>query len=211
MVPNSAADRPSNARERRKLETRAEIVEAGVRVFRKRGYPGVTVDLIAKEAGVSRATFYRHFADKDELSIEIGTDVIPDLQARLKKMATAQDRAQVRAVIGEVYQVLKRAGAFFEIGFRSSVSSTSFVNKDMELREDVVSFFHANLDQMSKPDRQRARARIILLYEQMLYCFYESLIRERPLSTDELLEGMTDIWTDELERQKTAITASAKR
>ncbi|MGC9530460.1 MAG: TetR/AcrR family transcriptional regulator [Candidatus Bipolaricaulaceae bacterium] len=40
------------------------IVEAALRLFSAHGYAAVSVTGIAREAGVSRATFYRHFSDK---------------------------------------------------------------------------------------------------------------------------------------------------
>jgi AcrR family transcriptional regulator len=44
---------------------RERILEALVRVGAKRGYEGITIDEVARVAGVSTATFERHFADKE--------------------------------------------------------------------------------------------------------------------------------------------------
>jgi AcrR family transcriptional regulator len=45
---------------------RETILEAAVRVFGQRGYRATTVANVIAEAGVSRTTFYKHFADKHE-------------------------------------------------------------------------------------------------------------------------------------------------
>ena len=47
--------------------TRGAILEAALRLFAERGYIGTRVEDIAKEAGVSRATFYKHFAERDQI------------------------------------------------------------------------------------------------------------------------------------------------
>lgn len=47
--------------------TRQALVAVALELFDRYGYDGVTVDQIAAEAGVSRRTFFRHFASKDEV------------------------------------------------------------------------------------------------------------------------------------------------
>ncbi|MCB2294401.1 TetR/AcrR family transcriptional regulator [Clostridium algoriphilum] len=51
--------------------TKRKIYECGVRLIRIHGFDGVTVDQIAKEAGVSVGTYYYYFASKFELFSEI--------------------------------------------------------------------------------------------------------------------------------------------
>jgi AcrR family transcriptional regulator len=52
-------------------ETRKAIVDTALRLFDERGYVGVRVEDIAHEAGVSRATFYKHFAEREEILSEL--------------------------------------------------------------------------------------------------------------------------------------------
>lgn len=52
-------------------QTRDAIVETALRLFDERGYVGVRVEDIAREAGVSRATFYKHFAEREEILGEL--------------------------------------------------------------------------------------------------------------------------------------------
>ena len=44
-----------------------QIVEAARKLFTKYGYKKVSMDEIAKEAGVTKKTVYAYFKDKDEL------------------------------------------------------------------------------------------------------------------------------------------------
>ena len=50
-----------------KRRTEAAIVAAGLELFAERGFEGTTVGQIAAAAGISRRTFFRYFADKEEL------------------------------------------------------------------------------------------------------------------------------------------------
>ena len=50
--------------------TRARLMVAGFELFAQQGYEQTTVAQIAKAAGVTEMTFYRHFGSKDQLLID---------------------------------------------------------------------------------------------------------------------------------------------
>lgn len=89
------------------------MIDTALCLFTEHGYLGVRVEDIAKAAGVSRATFYTHFSEReqilaallDRLLGEAGPDTDPDAEPasvgstpRGSRRADVHDR--VRAVLG---------------------------------------------------------------------------------------------------------------
>lgn len=50
-----------------RAKNREAVVAAALRLFSERGYLGVRVEDIAREAGLSRATFYKYFSEREEI------------------------------------------------------------------------------------------------------------------------------------------------
>jgi AcrR family transcriptional regulator len=61
-----SGERP-NLRERQKAETQRMIHSQAMRLFTEHGYDGTTVNDVARAAGVSTMTVYRHFPTKEDL------------------------------------------------------------------------------------------------------------------------------------------------
>lgn len=70
-----------------KQEARERMIAAAGRGFRRRGYGGIGVDGLAKEAGVTSGAFYGHFKSKGAAFSEallVGTDQLRDEVMRLR-------------------------------------------------------------------------------------------------------------------------------
>lgn len=54
-------------RQRQRIQLRREISQAGIRLFVEKGFQNTTVDEIVEPLGISRRTFFRHFATKEDV------------------------------------------------------------------------------------------------------------------------------------------------
>lgn len=52
-------------------QARDLLLDTALRLFAERGYVGVRVEDIARAAGISRATFYKHFSEREEILAEL--------------------------------------------------------------------------------------------------------------------------------------------
>ena len=75
-----------NLRERTRRAVRAEIVQAAMDLFLSHGFEETTVEEIAQTAGISRRSYFRYFASKDDALVEglaaIGETIAKALEAR---------------------------------------------------------------------------------------------------------------------------------
>lgn len=73
-------------RERTRRAVRAELLREAMRLFLDRGFDATTVEDIAVAAGLSRRSFFRYFASKDEVLaaglIEVGQGIADAIAAR---------------------------------------------------------------------------------------------------------------------------------
>jgi AcrR family transcriptional regulator len=103
---HAATAAPISRRERKKGRTRADIYNAAMTLFLRRGFDSVTIDDICDAADVARATFFLHFPAKEALLIEYGERANDELTA-----AIATYRGSATATIRMALKMLAERAA----------------------------------------------------------------------------------------------------
>lgn len=81
-------------------ERRRDIVGAAVRLFNRYGYKRTSIDTIAREAGVAKATVYAYFPGKEDVFRAVCAAVCDDILARADAAASLPDlEARLRGVL----------------------------------------------------------------------------------------------------------------
>lgn len=85
-------------RERRKLEVRGRILEAGLALFRERGFVDSKVSDICERADVAHKTFFNHFPSKQDLVRQIAhlaiDELLIDIETARKQGCGTADRLE---------------------------------------------------------------------------------------------------------------------
>jgi len=96
-------------RERHRKRTAADLEEAALVLFCEKGFDAVTIDDIAAAADVSRRTFFRYFASKEDV-------ILSDHPKRLDELAAALDRrpADESPLAALRHAIISLAGSYEE-------------------------------------------------------------------------------------------------
>jgi AcrR family transcriptional regulator len=78
-------------RDARAREKRADILSAASSLFAERGFAQVSTAALAEEAGVSTATLYRYFADKESLFVAVIDSLVADVIQQMADLPRASD------------------------------------------------------------------------------------------------------------------------
>src|ERR1700731_4469417 len=134
-VPQNT-DNDENARYKRAIRTAEEL-------FKKVGFRAVTMELVAREANVAKATLYNYFKNKDELYMVVCTRMAGILRGSfeqaLNKADAPLDARVAEAVIAKhrpVFALVRGTPHAAELfSYSHSMAGEIFANLDLEMLE----------------------------------------------------------------------------
>jgi AcrR family transcriptional regulator len=194
----SESQKTRNYRKRRRAEqeaeTRRRITEAAVKLHGTVGPAKTTVSGIAREAGVQRATVYRHFPDEEAI-FEACTSHYnalhppPDL-GRWAELADPEER--LRVALREVY-------AFYAETQQMLESTGRDIDRVPALRKAAAArgaYLEQARAMLMRGRRQRGRHRdrvAAAIGHAMAFPTWRSLVREQELGDEEAVELMASL------------------
>jgi AcrR family transcriptional regulator len=162
-------------RKEKQAETRRRLLDAGERVFLRRGLQGSSVEEIAAEAGYTRGAFYSNFKGKDELFVELLQDRVYRQYAQMAEEAQEQPgnpRERLRWGIERVRDVQKDdQGRWL---FRLWLECLTQAARDEEFRKLAATFWSGNRAVLSEQVGET----------------YKEIGRKPPLPTKEIATAM---------------------
>ena len=93
-------------REKQKAELREHIYQVSLQLFRSKGFEGTTVDVIVKQAGVAKGTFFNYFKSKEYVILEWYHQLMVD---SLEWARTQTYESTLNAILLPVEELAKRA------------------------------------------------------------------------------------------------------
>lgn len=94
--------------------TRKNLMDAGLRIFAKKGYAAARLSEIASEVGVTRGAVYWHFGSKKELMFAILREMAnPFIKIALEVLeADAEPDVKIRESVLRVMEAMEKTGLF---------------------------------------------------------------------------------------------------
>jgi AcrR family transcriptional regulator len=155
-VPRGRHAPPLEVRQDRQ---RARLFAAASAVFARLGYADATAEAIAREAGMSKATFYEHFDNKEDCIVALfdaATELLlHNMREAVAQHVDAEPRTRVRTTLEAFLETLARY---------PNESQTLLVEivgagpRAMERRDRALDTVAAYIDDLNRVDAARGRS-----------------------------------------------------
>jgi AcrR family transcriptional regulator len=107
-------DLPSDPRQRRSVDKRERLKEAGLGLFGEKGYESTSIEAIAQRASLAVESFYQHYRSKRQLLLALMDELLERLsQLEFRTEAAADTRAVIRGLLSRSFaHDLRYLGAY---------------------------------------------------------------------------------------------------
>jgi AcrR family transcriptional regulator len=177
------------------------ILQAAETLFGERGYQGVSIDEIARTAGVAKGLVNYHFGNKENLLVHVLSKGITGMFAELEEGVRTQDTAKnrVQATI-ELYLTMAKSGpaltrmamtAVFETSSTEGIRTLwqDFMDKNLGRFSDLLEQGIANGE--FKPMDTRLVTQMVMSWA--FEVFREATVRKEPLDPKKSAEALCRI------------------
>ena len=155
-VPRGRHAPPLEVRQDRQ---RARLFAAAAAVFARMGYADATAEAIAREAGMSKATFYEHFANKEECIIALFDAAVETLLHNMRdavaRHAEADPQTRVRTTLQAFLGTLAN---YREESQTLLVEIVGAGPRAMERRDRALDAVATYIDELNRVDAERGRS-----------------------------------------------------
>ncbi|MEV5611187.1 TetR family transcriptional regulator [Streptomyces sp. NPDC052225] len=120
-----------------------ELTEAALQLLALKGFDAVTVDEIVATAGVSKRTFFRYFASKEDVVVQFLADMGADMRTGLAGRPAAEPPAQallhaVRIPVTTCAAHSERALRVVQLILRTPALLARFLERQAQWRDDLA-------------------------------------------------------------------------
>lgn len=175
-------------REETVAHTRQRIVDAAVHLHGSLGPAATTIAAIAEEAGVTRLTVYRHFADTDAIFAACSAHWMSQQQPpRPDKWASIADPEQrLRVALSDVYRFYREAQAMLALVIRDAAHvPTAQRNDNAAMKAQMCNVVLAAFRVRAGTRRRRTEAAV---RHVLAFGTWQSLCVEQGLDNDEAVD-----------------------
>ncbi|MEQ8860391.1 MAG: TetR family transcriptional regulator [Pseudomonadales bacterium] len=181
-------------REQQRAALRARILEVCGRLFREHGFDPTTVTRIAREAGISRQTFFNHFASKEAVLTQLGLAWLRE-QAAVPRLRTGRKRTESilagtrRAVLAQMRAIAADAEFMRLVFTRSGVLFPQSASPDGRLAADQARPLFDNIALVMQAARDRGEIRADIEPLQVAELYVSTMLMTARL-------WLVDYWRD---------------
>ncbi|MEE4419365.1 MULTISPECIES: TetR family transcriptional regulator [Streptomyces] len=128
-----------------------ELTQAALQLLAQKGFDAVTIDEIATAAGVSKRTFFRYFASKEDVVVQFLADMGNDIRAELAARPTKERPSvalqhAIAVPLAACADHSDRALPVVQLILRTPALYARFLERQAQWRDDLSAELVARLD-----------------------------------------------------------------
>jgi AcrR family transcriptional regulator len=158
--PDSTEQQPKTgepALTEKAVRTRQRILEAALALFARKGYEGTTMREIAAEAGCSLGLAYRYFAGKDEMVLELYSELVRTLEQQVESLPAGSVADRFARVMGALLELMtpyrETLGTLFGAALNPRSTVGVFGERASTARRHARALYHRVVTQASDTPR----------------------------------------------------------
>lgn len=192
-----------NRRERKKEETRKNIIDCAVGLFKEKGFKETLVEEISEKADVSKGTLYNYFPDKESILVDYFQLIFADNGKRIKESLMEKPDIQTRLIkllnlINEIFlQDVELTTVYFKYRMQNFFETNPLDNPHRSGLENIAFEIIQNAQ-----DNQELRSDIpaLLITRTFLIStmnfFIVNICLSEPNETERMIHQLIDLLLD---------------
>jgi AcrR family transcriptional regulator len=147
-------------------ERRAQLLEVARKVFGNSGFHGVSMEEVAKEAGITKPILYDHFSSKKDLYLALLDEDLADLLDKVREALDSPvgNRERIRRSFQAYFDFVDEQADGFRLMMQESVGAEKDFRERVERMRDAAVAEVANLIERESEGRlDREHAEVVAL------------------------------------------------
>jgi AcrR family transcriptional regulator len=181
-----------------------KLKKAAAVVYGEKGYINTRIVDITTEADVSEGNFYRYYANKDEILVDIIEDMIDDIYEESMNQAKNQSGQKIKVSTRAFFKSIKKHAKLYNVFVQVSGFDPFYKEKQQELRKRFLKNVRRTFEkQQISPDvdLDYISSAIASMIQQTAYNWCV-LGGEKEYDLEELSDVVSNIWINAIESNK---------
>jgi len=144
---------------------RVKILDTAEKLFLEKGLENVTLSEIAAQAGITRVSLYRYFADRDPIAFEIAARMLHEISQAAGQTEPAIKRlSESDLMLAMIDHFDELRDAYRYLGMFNHLYGDHYPNETLAnwFKEQVYSFIPSR-NELKRPELKEQRAQVIVL------------------------------------------------
>lgn len=147
-------------------ERRAQLLSVARKVFGRSGFHGVSMDAVAREAGVTKPILYDHFPSKKDLYLALLDSDLAEFHDRVREALDRSrgNRERIRASFQAYFDFVDEHAEGFRLLMQEAIGADrEFVDRIRRVQDDIRGEVTELIERESQGNLNRGEAEVVSL------------------------------------------------